>query len=127
MKRNYLVAALSLAALLLLTEHANADQFSRTEFMVMNLNRGPKSAGNFIAESLKGTRDTIKVLDRAARQVEQVDREFAKSKGRPDDRYLAPSTERIKEALKSAQKLETDLQAAREELKSGIQHSLISP
>jgi len=102
-------------------------KFSRSEYMVMNLNKGPKSAGFFISQSLKETRDSIKTLDRALRQVEQVDREYAKSKGRPDDRYLAGSQDRIREALKAAQQLEQQLVAAREELKFGIQKSLVSP
>lgn len=131
MKRIYLVNLCLLTALaghqtaIAKKAEAEVEKFSRAEYMVMNLNKGPKSAGSFISLALKETRETVKSLDRAVRQVEQVDREYAKSKGRPDDRYLAGSAEQLKSALKAAQKLEEELVSARDELKSGIQQSLV--
>lgn len=102
-----------------------AANFSREEFMIINLNRGTDSAGFHISNSLKGTRSMVRDLDKGLRQMEQVDKAYAKSKGRPDDRFLQNSSERLKKALETAQKLEIELEEAREELKSSIQQSLI--
>jgi len=101
-------------------------QFNRAQMLVMNLNRGPKSAGFYISQSLRTVRDAIKGLERAQRQVEQADKEYAKSKGKPDDRYLAEAADRIKKAVVDAQALENELQIARDELKSSITQSLVS-
>lgn len=101
-------------------------QFTREDYMVMNLNRGNDSAGTQISEALRSARQTVKDLDRALRQMEQVDKQFAKSKGKPDDRYLTPATETLRKTLKTAQQLEVELEASREELKSSIQQALIA-
>lgn len=100
-------------------------EFSREDFMVMNLNRGNDSTGAHISEALKETRAMVKILDKSLRQLQQVDREFAKSKGRPDDKFLGPATERLQQALKSAQQLSDELEASREELKDNIHHALL--
>ncbi|MBX9687118.1 MAG: hypothetical protein K2X27_10475 [Candidatus Obscuribacterales bacterium] len=101
-------------------------QFSREEFMVMNLNRGNDSSGAHISESLKQVRIMVKDLDRSLRQIQQVDREFAKSKGKPDDHFLNPAIDKLQQALKSAQQLSQDLESSREELKDNIQQALIN-
>lgn len=102
-------------------------QFSRAEYMVMNLNRGDDSTGAHVSESLKEVRLMVKELDKGLRQLQQVDKEFAKSKGRPDDHFLGPATDRLQQALRSAQQLEQDLTASRDELKEAIQQALITP
>ena len=104
-----------------------ARQFSREDYMVMNLNRGNESAGAQISEALRGARQTVKDLDRALRQIEQVEKQFAKSKGKPDDRYLSAATETVRKTLKTAQQLEAELTASREELKDSIQQALLAP
>lgn len=100
-------------------------QFSREEFMVLNLNRGKDSAGAHISDSLRDARNTVKVLDRSLRQLQQVDREYAKSKGKPDDKFLRAASERLEQALKSAEQLVQDLETSRDELKDNIHQALI--
>ncbi|MBY0550187.1 MAG: hypothetical protein K2W95_23120 [Candidatus Obscuribacterales bacterium] len=100
-------------------------QFTREDYMVMNLNRGTASAGTQISEALRSARQSVKDLDRALRQMEQVDKAYAKSKGKPDDRYLTAATETLRKTLKTAQQLEVELEASRDELKSSIQEALI--
>lgn len=102
----------------------NMPNFHRAEFMLMNLNRGIDSAGTHLLASEKATRQMIKELDKSIRQMEQVNKEFAKFKGRPDDRFLGSAPELVQKALQTAQQLEKELDAAREELKSSIQISL---
>lgn len=98
--------------------------FHRAEFMLMNLNRGMDSAGTHLLTSEKATRQMIRDLDKSVRQMEQVNREFAKFKGRPDDHFLGTAPEQVRKAMQTAQQLEKELDAAREELKSSIQISL---
>lgn len=100
-------------------------KFSREEFMVMNLNRGEDSTGAHINSSIKEVRIMVKDLDRSLRQLQQVDREFAKSKGKPDDKFLSASADRLQRALKTAQQLSEELEATREELKDNIHNALL--
>ncbi len=101
-------------------------KFSRAELMVINLNRGPKSCGFFLSETLRQTRQAIKDLDRARRQLEQVDHEYAKFKGRPDDHFFGSSVEGLSQAQESAAKLEKQLDETLDELRSSIKQSLIA-
>jgi hypothetical protein len=98
---------------------------AREEMMVMNLNRGPKSARFYMLESLKAIRLIQKDLDRARNQVDQVDAAYAKAKGRSDDRTMRTTVEQLRAAEQMAQQLEQQLQAAGEELKADVQTTLI--
>ncbi len=100
-------------------------QFSREEYMVLNLNRGNDSTGAHISESLKEVRVMVRDLEKSLKQLQQIDKEYAKSKGRPDDKFLGNATDRLQRALKSAQQLSQDLEASRDELKDNIHQALI--
>ncbi|MBX9724488.1 MAG: hypothetical protein K2X81_23965 [Candidatus Obscuribacterales bacterium] len=100
-------------------------QFTREEYMVLNLNRGADSTGAHISESLKQVKFIVKDLDKGLRQLQQIDKEYAKSKGRPDDKFLGNATDRLQQALRSAQQLSADLEASRDELKDNIHQALI--
>lgn len=104
---------------------APSAKFSREEFMLMNLNRGQDSTGFHISVAAKQTKQMIKDLDKSLRQLEQADREFAKSKGRPDDHFLTAPKERLQQALKTAQQLDLELSTSKDELKDSIQQALI--
>lgn len=101
-------------------------RFDRAELIVLNLNRGPKSTGAYLTQTIKQTNVMVKELDKALRQVEAADREYAGTRGKKDDRFLNGSTERLRQALKSAQDLQSQLESAREELKTDIQQALIT-
>jgi predicted ATP-dependent protease len=101
-----------------------ANEFKREEIMVINLNHGENSSGSLIVNSLKETRKMTKGLDKALRQIEQVNKNYAKSKGHPDNNYL--ETNNLKEALETAKLLEKQLQESLTELKASIQQALIS-
>lgn len=100
-------------------------QFTREEYMVLNLDRGNDSTGIYVKNSLKEVKTMVKELDKGLRQLKQVDIEYARSKGRPDDRFLTPATDRLQEALKTAQTLEQQLTDTRDELKESIHQALI--
>lgn len=100
-------------------------QFTREEFMVLHLNSGNDSTGAHISEALKQVKFIVRDLDKSLRQLQQVDREFAKSKGKPDDRFLMNASDSLQKSLSSAQQLEKDLESSRDELKDSIHHALI--
>lgn len=106
-------------------EPAERIEFSRTQFMVMNLNRGKDSTGYYLQESAHQSRLMTMQLEKASRQLEQVDRAYAKSKGRPDDRFLKGAAARIEAARVTAERLAEQLQQAQAELKSSIQEVLL--
>jgi hypothetical protein len=98
---------------------------NREEMMVINLNRGPKSARFYMLQSLKSVRAIERDLERAQHQIEQVDATYAKVKNRSDDRTMQPTVERLKAALRTTQQLEQELDAAGDELKADVQQTLI--
>lgn len=100
-------------------------QFSREEYMVMNLDRGADSTGAHLAESLKDIHAIVRDLDKSLRQLQQVDKEFARSKGKPDDRFLGNAGDRLQQALTTAQQLEKELTDSRNELRDNIHQALI--
>jgi hypothetical protein len=107
-------------------EPAERVEFSRAQYMVMNLNRGKDSTGFYLQESGRQSRLMLVQLEKASRQLEQVDRVYAKSKGRPDDKYLKGAQARIEAARMTAQQLAQQLQEAQAELKSSIQEVLLA-
>ncbi len=100
-------------------------EFSREEFMLMNLNRGNDSTGAHLSESLKDSRTMVQRLEKSLRQLEEVDKAYARSKGKPDDRFLAPASQRLERALQKAQELASELESCREELKDNIHQTLL--
>ena len=86
-------------------------QFDRNQIMLINLDRGQSSTSAYLKDSLDATRGTMKELDKGLHQLEQVDKSYAKSRGRPDDNYLAGPEDEIKAARKSAEQLEAQLKA----------------
>jgi len=106
-------------------EVASARRFDREQFMVMNLNRGHGSSGYYLVTALRITKDVGSDLEKAARQLEQVDKSYARSRGKPDDRYLSTTSDKINAARKTAAELETKLRDAYQDLKASIQQTLV--
>ena len=100
-------------------------QFSREEFMVLHLNSGNDSTGAHVAEAQKQLHNIVRELDKSLRQLQQVDREFAKSKGKPDDRFLNNAADALQKALSTSQQLEKELGECKVELKDSIHSALI--
>lgn len=100
-------------------------EFDRTQYMVMNLNRGKDSTGYYLQESHRSSVVVLQQLEKAQRQLEQVDRAYAKSRGRPDDKYLNDATERIRAAKATAEQLTKELSECQEGLKNSIHQVLL--
>lgn len=103
-----------------------APRFDRAQFMLMNLNRGPNSTGGYLAESHKAAFKMKDDLAKALNQLQQVEATYAKSRGRPDDKFLEGPGERIKQAQKTADQLLNELRDAEADLKSTIQQTMIT-
>jgi hypothetical protein len=97
----------------------------REEMIVLNLNRGPGSARMMMLQSLKSAKDIEHNLDKARHQVEQVDALFAKAANRPDDRSMQQTVDALKLAEETAKKLQEQIEAAQQELRSDVQQTLI--
>jgi hypothetical protein len=100
--------------------------FKREETIILNLERAPKAPKHIILTALRTTKATQKELDRAIRQVENADEAFAKARGKRDSRTMSTTVHRLAAALKTAQQLEQELNAANAELRADVQQTLIS-
>src|SRR5262249_30079071 len=111
----------------------NADQlrpaiqtkkFDRQQFMMMNLTRGHESAGFYLIQSLRYSKDMVRDLEKSLNQLAQVEKEYTRSRGRPDDHPLQSSADRIKRAQQRAGELELELRDAYQDLKSTVTQTL---
>jgi hypothetical protein len=98
---------------------------TREQVMLMNLNIGPKSSGALLLSSLRQMKQIINDLDKAQRQLAQIDANYAKSRGTPDDRYFTQSNKLIEESREQAQLLEDKIKQSHTELKSSIKDVLL--
>jgi len=80
------------------------EQMNRAEKMLMNLRMGQGSATFYLLEAVRESKDVEKSLRKALFQIKEVDKAYAKSKGRPDDKYL----EAVSVKLKSCQEKSAD-------------------
>src|SRR5579883_2685599 len=110
-----------------IVKEKSTTEFKREEILVLNLNRGAKSAGSYLIQSVRGLRIIERNLDKALNQVEQADATYARACRRPDDRTMLNTAEHLKKAAKTAKELEIELKNASSELKSDIQQTLIRP
>ena len=84
------------------------------------------SAGYYIIHSYSESKEMSHNLERALNQVIEVDKIYAKSRHRPDDRYLETVCLKITVARQTADQLQEQLKDAFAELKSSIQDTLIT-
>ncbi len=99
--------------------------FDRAQTLVLNLNRVQGSSGWYLLEGLKYTSTMDHDLTKALRQVEEVDRTYAKLRGKPDNKYLETTAIKIDRAVQANHQLNEDLRDAFEELKAQIKETLV--
>ena len=124
--RSRLTLALALALFLPVSSLAGGD-LTRQQKMVVNLTHGVGSCGFYLLESRKLSEDMAKNLRKAAYQVREVDKSYAKSLGRPDDRFLEPAALRIARCRDKADELTVEIRTAFQDLKDEIKESLLQP
>jgi hypothetical protein len=103
----------------------SGDGFDRAETLVVNLNKRAGSSGYYLLEGLRFVETMDHDLLKALRQVQEVDKTYAKLRGKPDNKYLEVTALKIEKAIASNTQLRADLRDAYSELKDQIKDTLI--
>jgi|SRR5271155_2654456 len=101
-------------------------ELERSQTMLMNLKSAPRSAGFFILHSVRTSDEMSRDLDKALKQIQAVDASYAKSRNRPDDRYLAATCLKLTAAKQTAIQLHDQLEDTWDELKDSIKQTLVA-
>lgn len=111
------------------TENTRADaqgkSFDREQTMLMNLKGQPNSTGFFVIQSSEKSKMIVRDLTKALRQLEEVDKAYAKSRGTPDTRYLEGTKLKLINATRSAERLHDELWDTYQTLRKSIQETLV--
>ena len=121
--RRNLIVALFIGFLLPVAGQANTN-FDRHEKMLINLRAGTGSAGFYLFEAARLSKEMEKDLRKALFQIREVDKSYAKSRGKPDDRYLEPATLKVARCQEKADLLQKEIKDAFLDLKEGIRETL---
>lgn len=103
-----------------------AEKFDRSQSMLINLKSAPMSAGYFIIHSYSASKVMARDLDKALNQVVEVDKTYAKSRHKPDNRYLENACLKITVARQTAEQLKFQLSDAYSELKDSIEETMVT-
>lgn len=100
-------------------------KFTREELLLLNLGHGQGSAGFFLLEALRQSKETTHNLQRAMSQMRQVEATYAKSKGKPDDKYLQNSELKLTQALQRSEELSENISDGFREMKRSVKETLL--
>ena len=100
-------------------------KFTREELLLLNLGHGQGSAGFFLLEALKGSKETTHNLQRAMSQMRQVEATYAKSKGRPDDKYLQNAELKLTQARQRSEDLSENISDGFRDMKRSVKEALL--
>src|SRR5271163_1992705 len=90
----------------------SGEGFDRAQTLVVNLNKRAGSSGYYLLEGLRYVETMDHDLLKALRQVQAVDKTFAKLRGRPDDKHFEVTELKIEKAIASNTQLREDLRDA---------------
>ncbi|MCC7528129.1 MAG: hypothetical protein IT342_06390 [Candidatus Melainabacteria bacterium] len=111
------------------TDGARADaqgKFDREQTMLMNLKATmANSTGFFIVQSSEKSKMIVRDLTKGLRQLEEVDKAYSKSRGKPDSRHLEATKLKLINATKSAERLHEELWDTFLTLKKNISETLV--
>lgn len=102
------------------------EKFDRNQEMLISLKSAPMSAGYYIIHSYGVSKEMNRDLDRALNQIVEVDKAFAKSRHRPDSRYLENACLKVTLAKQTAAQLQEQLKLAFAELKTSIEETIVT-
>jgi len=125
--------AILAASLVVLSPMSTADgsradaqgKFDREQTMLMNLKNQPNSTGFFIIQSSEKSKMIVRDLTKGLRQLEEVDKAYSKSRGRPDSRHLEGTKLKLINATRTAEKLHDELWDTFQDLKKSISETLV--
>lgn len=122
-------AAICLIAPMATQDSSRADaqqkKFDREQTMLMNLKNGVGSTGFHIIESNRRAKDIIRDLGKAMFQLQEVDKAYSKSRGKPDSRSMDGTKLKLVNAQNTAQKLSDELWDTFQDLKKSINTTLV--
>ena len=123
-----MAASLVVLAPMSTTDGSRADaqgKFDREQTMLMNLKNQPNSTGFFIIQSSEKSKMIVRDLTKGLRQLEEVDKAYSKSRGRPDSRHLEGTKLKLINATRTAEKLHDELWDTFQDLKKSISETLV--
>jgi hypothetical protein len=100
-------------------------KFSREELLLLNLGHGQGSAGFFLLEALRQSKETTHNLQRAMSQMRQVEATYAKSKGKPDDKYLQTAELKLTQARQRSEELSENISDGFRDMKRSVKETLL--
>lgn len=100
-------------------------KFTREETMLLNLSHGKGSAGFFLLEAERLQKDITHNLERAMSQIEQVEKAYARSKGKPDDKYLASTELKLVNARQRSEELSEHISNTFRDMKRTVKDALL--
>ncbi|MBP7862135.1 hypothetical protein KA183_10660 [bacterium] len=101
------------------------EQMSRAEKMLMNLRLGQGSATFYLLEAARQSKDVEKNLRKALFQIKEVDKAYAKSKGKPDSKYLEAITVKLNSCQEKSVDVSRSIEDSVGDLKEQINDALL--
>jgi hypothetical protein len=127
MRKTFLLVALTATVFSALSVPISAEEkFDRAQNMVVNLNQVAGSTGFYLLKDIREVKEMDHDLGKALLQVQEVDKSYARLRGRKDERFLEAVAIKIQKAQNSRSLYEEDLKDAYSQLKSSIQDTMMT-
>lgn len=101
------------------------DKMNRAEKMLMNLRVGQGSATFYLLEAVRQSKEVEKNLRKALFQIKEVDKAYAKSKGKPDSKYLEAVTVKLNSCQEKSADVSRTIEDSVGDLKEQINDALL--
>jgi len=127
MRKTFLLIPLTAVVFSALTVPISAEEkFDRAQTMVVNLNKVEGSTGYFLLKDIREVKEMDHDLGKALFQVQEVDKSYAKLRGRSDERFLEAVAIKLQKVQQSRALYEEDLRDAYTQLKSSIEDTMMT-
>lgn len=100
-------------------------KFTREELLLLNIAHGQGSAGFYLLEANRQSKEVTRNIERAMSQMRQVEATYAKSKGKPDDKYLSAAELKLTQARQRSQEVSDGVWDGFREMKRAVKDTLI--
>ncbi len=100
-------------------------KFTREELLLLNIAHGQGSAGFFLLEALGKSKEATRNIERAMSQMRQIESTYAKSKGRPDDKFLTNAELKLTQARQRSEEVTENVSDGFREMKRAVKETLI--
>ncbi len=100
-------------------------KFTREETMLLNMTHAKGSVGFLLLESERNAKEATRNMEKALFQLREIEKSYAKSKGKPDTRYLSGTELKIVQAKQRSEELEGFTSDCFHDLKASIKETLV--